>query len=220
MPEEAEEARLGKLGRAVGAAARGIHEGEEAFGGLVQKVAIEHDGGAGAGLLKVGHQRGGIGGDGGGVVAIYPGDFAEHVDKGGPAEARGLGEIGAAPDRLAGGGQEHGQRPAALLSGGVKRGHVDLVDIRPLLTVDLDVHEKLVHDRGGCGILEAFVSHHMAPVTGGIADGKKDGPVARGRLGQRGRAPGAPVDGVVLVLEEIGAGFVAEQVFVHRSDVG
>ena len=43
-------------------------------------------------------------------------DLAQHVDEGRPAVARGLGKIGAAPDRLAGGREEHGQRPAALLA--------------------------------------------------------------------------------------------------------
>ena len=98
--------------------------------------------------------------------------------------------------------------------------HIDLVDVGTLLAVDLDVHEKLVHDRGGCGVLEAFVSHDMAPMAGGIADGEKDGLVGGLGLGQRCRAPGTPMDGVVLVLEEIGAGFVAEEIFAHRSDLG
>ena len=44
-------------------------------------------------------------------------------------------------------GQEHRQRPAAGAAGQeLVRRLVDAVDVRPLLTVDLDVHEQLVHE--------------------------------------------------------------------------
>ena len=97
----------------------------------------------------------------------------------------------------------------------MERRHVDLVDVGTFFTVDLDVHEKLVHDRSGCGIFEAFMGHDMAPMAGGIANGEKDGPVGGLRRGERGRTPRTPMDGIVLVLEEVGAGFVTEQVFGH-----
>ena len=126
-------------------------------------------------------------------------------------------EVGAAPDRLAVGGEEHGERPAALFAEGVKSVHVDLVDVGPLLAVDLDVDEQPVHHGRRRVVLEALVGHDMAPVAGGIADREQDRLVLAAGLGKSVRAPGAPVHRVVLVLEEVGAGFVAEQVFGHRS---
>jgi len=48
--------------------------------------------------------------------------------------------------------------------------HVDLIDVRALLAVDLHVHEMLVHHRGDLGILERLVLHHVTPVARGVAD--------------------------------------------------
>ena len=166
------------------------------------------------------HQGRGVGGDGVRLGMVGAGDRAEHIDKAGSAITGGLGEVGAAPDRLAVGGEEHGERPTTALADGMQGRHIDLVDVGTLFAVDLDVHEELVHDRRGCGILETFVSHDMAPVAGCIADGEKDGLVGSLGFSERGRGPGTPMDRIVLVLEEIGTGFVAEKVFAHRSDLG
>ena len=83
-------------------------------------------------------------------LAKQPRNLAQHVDKRRPAKARGLREIGAAPHRLALRRQKHGQRPAALLAQMMQRRHVDLVDVGPLLAIDFDVHEQVVHDRARC----------------------------------------------------------------------
>ncbi len=219
-PQELEQAGLWELGRAVGTAVDGVHEAQQALRRLIEQRAIEGSAGAGGGGGEMCHQRRRIQGDGLGLGAIDVGDFAQYIDECRAAVAGGLGEVGTAPDGSAVRRQEHGERPAALLAGGVEGGHVDLVDVGALLTIDLDVHEKLVHDRGGFRVFEAFMGHDMAPVAGGIADGEKDGLVGGFGLGQGGRAPGTPVDGVVLVLEKIGTGFVAEEIFAHRSDLG
>jgi hypothetical protein len=55
----------------------------------------------------------------------------------------------------------------------------------------------------------------MAPVAGGVADREEYGLLIAARLGEGVRSPGTPVDRVVLMLEEIGAGGVAEQVLSH-----
>ena len=60
--------------------------------------------------------------------------------------------------------------------------HVDLVDVWPLLAVDLDVHVALVHHRSGIGVLEALVRHHVAPVARRVTDGEQDRPIAPLRL--------------------------------------
>ena len=84
---------------------------------------------------------------------------------------------------------------------------VDLVEVRPLLAVDLDVDEQLVHQRRGLGVREALLVHHVAPVAGGVADGEQNRLVRLARLCQRFVAPGAPMHRIVLVQEQIGAGF-------------
>ena len=92
-------------------------------------------------------------------------------------------------------------------------GHVDLVDVGALFAVDLYIHEQIVHDRCSVGVFEALMGHHMAPVTGCVADGEENGPVGALRLGERRRAPWPPGDGVVLVLEQIGADLGGETVW-------
>ena len=49
-------------------------------------------------------------------------------------------KVRAAEERAAVGGQEHRHRPAAGAER-LERGHVDLVDVGPLLAVDLDADE-------------------------------------------------------------------------------
>ena len=105
----------------------------------------------------------------------------------------------------ASGVEEHGERPAALLAQAMQRAHVDRVDVGPLLAVDLDVDEQLVHHRRRRVVLEALVRHDVAPVAGGIADRQQDRLAVALRLGQRLRAPGPPVDGIFLVLQQVGA---------------
>ena len=68
-------------------------------------------------------------------------DLVQHIDKGRFAVTRGLGKVSAAPDRLAGGGEKHGQLPAALLAQMMQRRHVDLIDVGAFLAIDFDVDE-------------------------------------------------------------------------------
>ena len=88
--------------------------------------------------------------------------------------ATNLRKVSAAPDRFAVGREEHGQRPAALLAEMMQRRHVDLIDVGPLLAIDFDVDEQLIHHRRGVVVLEALVRHHVAPVAGRIADREQD----------------------------------------------
>ena len=134
------------------------------------------------------------------LVAEESRDLAQYIDEGGPAEARRLRKIGAAPHRLAGGREEHGERPTALLAQVMHRRHVDLIDVGPLLAVDLDVDEQVVHHARGVVVLEALVRHHVAPVAGGVADRQQDRLVGALGLIERLRAPRPPVDRIVLVL--------------------
>ena len=151
------------------------------------------------------------------LVAEQPRDLVHDIDEAGPAIARDLGEIRAAPHRLAVGREEHGERPAALLAERMERRHVDLIDVRAFLAIDLDVDEEVVHHRGGRRILEALVRHDVAPVARRVADRQQDRLVALLRCGEGLRSPRPPVDGIVAVLEKIGAGLAGEAVFVRRS---
>ena len=83
----------------------------------------------------------------------------------------------------------------------MQRRHIDLIDVGPLLAIDFDVDEQLVHHARGRVVLEALVRHDMAPVAGGIADRQKDRLVAALRFRQRFGSPGPPIDRIVLVLQ-------------------
>ena len=64
---------------------------------------------------------------------------------------RGLGrEVGAAVERQLLGREEHVQRPAAVAGHALHRLHVERVDVRALLAVDLHADELLVHQRAPC----------------------------------------------------------------------
>ncbi len=79
-----------------------------------------------------------------------------------------------AEKRLQVGREEDGHRPPAVLGHRLDGGHVEAVEVGPLLAIDLDVHEVLVHQGGDLRVLEALALHHVAPVAGGVADGEED----------------------------------------------
>jgi hypothetical protein len=76
------------------------------------------------------------------------------------------------------------------------KSHVNAIDIRPFFAVDFDVHELTVHDFGRPWILEGFVRHDMAPMTGRITDRKKDRFVFLTRFRKRLFAPWKPLNRV------------------------
>ena len=134
------------------------------------------------------------------------GDRGQHPAEAGHARPVGLRVVGAGVERAPLGGEEHRHRPAAVPGHGLDRVHVDAVQVGPLLAVDLDADEALVHLGGRLGVLERLMGHHVAPVAGRVADREQDrlvlGPGPLQGLG----APRVPVDRVVGVLEEVGAG--------------
>jgi hypothetical protein len=85
------------------------------------------------------------------------------------------------------------------------RGHVELVDVGPLLAVHLDRQVLPIEHRGDGLILEGLALHDVAPVAGGVADREEDRHAARGRLGEGLGAPGPPVHRVVGVLPQVRA---------------
>src|SRR5262249_30793348 len=88
------------------------------------------------------------------LVAVCVGDLRQQLEKAGHAVARVLREVGAAEKRRAVRREEHGERPAAAaLSEHRVRQLIYLVEIRPLLAIDLDVDEMTVHLSGHFGVL-------------------------------------------------------------------
>ena len=108
--------------------------------------------------------------------------------------------------------QEHRQRPAAMAFEALQRAHIERIDIRPLLPVDLDVDEQIVHDLRGRLVLEALMRHDVAPVAGRIADGEQHRFACLLRILERLCPPGPPVDRVILVLKQIRAGLFSEMI--------
>ena len=154
------------------------------------------------------------------VVALRPpglGHGEQELGERRHAMARLRGEVRPCIERLAVRGQEHRHRPAALAGhrdGGV---HVEGVDVGPLLAIDLDVDEVLVHQSRRGRALERLVRHHVAPVAGAVADREEDGPLlSPGALEGLG-PPRVPVDGIPGVLEEVRAGLGREA--VHGSSL-
>jgi len=90
--------------------------------------------------------------------------------------------------------------------------HVERIDIRALLAVDLDAYEQLVHQRRRALVLERLTLHHMAPVTGGVADRHQQRLVLVTGARQRIRSPWQPVDGIVRVLAQVRGGLGGERV--------
>ena len=120
-----------------------------------------------------------------------------------PRERR---EVGAGPERRALGRQERVQRPAALAGHRLHRVHVDRVDVRALLAVDLDADERLVHQRRDHRVLEGLPLHDVAPVAGGVADRHEHRLVLLAGALERLGTPRIPVHGVLGVLQQVGGG--------------
>ena len=129
----------------------------------------------------------------------------EHVAKADHSHA-GFGRpIGAAVKRLERRRQEHRHRPAAVTRECGDGGHINLVEIGPLLAVDLDADVVGVHQVGDGRIFKTFVLHHVAPMTRAVADREKDRPVERAGRFKRFGPPWVPIDGIVSVLLQIRA---------------
>src|SRR3954447_8559251 len=111
-------------------------------------------------------------------------------------------EIRAAEKRFLVGREKQREWPSAgALRQHVVSGLVDLIKIRPLLTIDFDIDEVAVHRCRNLSIFEAFMGHDMAPVTGRVAYGKQYGLVMYTGKRQRFFPPGIPVHRVIHVLK-------------------
>src|SRR5581483_6015642 len=77
---------------------------------------------------------------------------------------------------------------------------------------------ELVHEGRGRLVGERLALHHVAPVTGGVADRDEQRLPFRPSPLQSLRTPRIPVDRVRRVLEEVGARLLRQP--VHRGSVG
>ena len=100
------------------------------------------------------------------------------------------------------------------------RGHIDVIDIGTFLTIYLDIHEVLVHLLGDGRALKDLAFHHVAPVTGGVADTQKDRFVFQTGFGEGLATPRMPVDRIVCMLQQIGTGLSHQGVGVFPRPVG
>ncbi len=85
-----------------------------------------------------------------------------------------------------------------------------------LLSIDLDRHEVFIEQRRRRVILKGFPLHHVTPVAGAVADGKKDRHVASSGLAEGGLTPRLPRNGVVRVLLQVRRRFLGQLVGVLR----
>jgi hypothetical protein len=124
--------------------------------------------------------------------------------------------VGPAVEGLSLGREEHRHRPAAVPRHRLHGLHVDGVDVRPFLAVDLDVDEPLVHQARRLLVLEGLALHDVAPVAGSVADAEQDRLLLAPRPLERLVPPRIPVDRIVRVLAEVGGGFGGETVHGDR----
>ena len=155
------------------------------------------------------------------VVGPRRGEDPEECREPRPAPAVFWREIGAAKERFEAGRQPYAHRPPAVPSGRLHVGHVDPVDIGPLLPIDFHRYKVAIELRGDGPVLERLVRHHVTPMTGRVSDGEEDGLLLDPRPGEGFLAPGEPVDGVIGVLAQIGRLFAGEAVgLAGRGGVG
>ena len=134
------------------------------------------------------------------------------VDGGHQAEELRLGKIGATVERLARRREKHRHRPTAAPGEGLHGVHIDRIDVGTLLAVDLDIDEETVHLGRDLKILEALVSHHVAPMTSRVSHAQQDRNVALNRGCKCVGSPSEPIDGIVSVLAQVGAGLLAKTI--------
>jgi hypothetical protein len=87
-----------------------------------------------------------------------------------------------------------------------------MVDIRTFFPVHLDAYETIIHQASHLLVLEAFMLHYMAPVTGRISDTDNDQFFFCSCLLESFLTPWIPVYGIMGMLQEVGTAFVDQGV--------
>src|SRR5205814_7519681 len=100
------------------------------------------------------------------LLAIDTRGLLQDASEGRLSEALLFGKISSSKIRLALRREKHRKRPSTVVAERVRGGLIDLIEIGAFFTINLDVDEKLVHERGRFRIREALLIHNMAPMTG------------------------------------------------------
>ena len=119
-----------------------------------------------------------------------------------------FGQIGGGKKGLLLRRHDYSERPAAAAGHGGADLHVYRVHIRTLLPVHLYGNKAPVQNLRHLPVLEGLMGHHMAPVTGGVANAEKNGLILLLCPLKRLLAPGVPVHRVLPVLAQIGGAFL------------
>ena len=130
---------LGELGRRAEPAPLAVERGAELLQGVVQVRRRRAASGAGSSAGGPAERLDELAGA---LVDLLAAGPPGVVDGGQQLQERRLGEVRAAVERPPVGREEHRHRPAAATGHGLDRVHVDGVDVRALLAVDLDVDEQ------------------------------------------------------------------------------
>jgi len=214
--EEFDRHRLGELRGAAPAAGSGVEGRFEARRRRVEHALVERAGGGRQPLLgdeRVDEPNAGLL-DLESILVPRAPNAGEDLTKRRESVPRGRREVRSAVEGPTFGRQEDRHRPAAPTGHCLDGRHVELVDLGPLLAVDLDRHEVAVELGGRRLVLEALALHDVAPMAGGVADRQEDRLSLRARGRERGLSPRVPVDGIVGVLEQVRARLVGEAVAV------
>ena len=90
-----------------------------------------------------------------------------------------FGQIGGGEKRLLFRRHENTKRPTAASGQHLTGGHIDCIDIRALLAIHLYTDKGVIQVTCSFFVLKRFFFHDVAPVAGGISDGKKNRLVLR-----------------------------------------
>ncbi|OPX75016.1 MAG: hypothetical protein A4E39_00357 [Methanoregulaceae archaeon PtaB.Bin152] len=116
--------------------------------------------------------------------------------------------------------EKDGERPAPSSRECDTCVHVVLVEVRPLLAVELDTDEVIVQESSNHGIRERFLPHHVAPVTRGVPDREKNGFILFPCADKCLVTPGIPVNRIEGMLPEVGRDLLYEPVLSRVTRPG
>ncbi len=105
------------------------------------------------------------------------------------------------------------QGPAALALVQFRhRVHVDLVEVRSLLAIDLDTDERCVHEIGRRFVFERFPFHDVTPMAGAISDREQDRAIQLVSPLEGFVPPRVPVHRILAVLKQVGAALAGQSI--------
>ena len=134
----------------------------------------------------------------GAVLAVQPGHVARHREEAGAAVRVVLGrKVRPAEEHVTVGGEERGERPAALAGERLHRALVARVHVRALVAIHLDADEVAVQEFREVPVLVRLTVHHVAPVTPHSADVEEDRLVLAPGAGECCLPPRVPVHGLM-----------------------